>query len=84
MKSIKKDFVPGCFNRDVTFLIDETIYSGTIQDMGNYGVTISARNLINIPNGKRIRINVLSRNQIDVKSAEIVYSDKSGFGAKFI
>jgi hypothetical protein len=55
-----------------------------IQAIRDYGVLISVRNLINIPDGKRIWINVLSQNQIDVKSAEVVYSDESGFRAKFV
>ena len=84
MKNIIKKIVTACYNRDVTFLVDGTIYAGTIQNIGNYGLTISPRNPITIPEGKKIRINILSQNQKDVKSAEIVYSDESGFGAKFI
>jgi hypothetical protein len=84
MKNIRKEPITVCYNRDVTFLVDDAIYAGTIQNVGNYGVAISARSPIKIPEGKKIWINMLSQNQKDVKSAEIIYSDESGFGAKFI
>ena len=84
MKNIIKKLITACYNRDVTFFVDDTIYAGTIQNIGNYGVTIFPKNPINIPEGKKIRINILSQNKKDVKSAEIVYSDESSFGAKFI
>ena len=84
MKNIIKKVVTECYNRDVTFLVDDTSYAGTIQSISNYGLTISPRNPISIPEGKKIRLNILSQDKKDLKSAEIVYSDESSFGAKFI
>jgi hypothetical protein len=72
-----------CYNRDVTFSVDNTVYAGTIQNIGHYGATISANNPLNIPEVKKIRINILSQNQKEVKSAEIFWSEESSFGAKF-
>jgi hypothetical protein len=60
------------------------VYFGTIQNLGNYGVTIAARNPVNISKGKIICISMLSQNQIEVKYAEVAYMDESSFGAKFV
>ena len=71
-------------NRDVTFSVDGDVYAGTIQNMGNYGASVSADKPHNIPEGKKIRMTILCDNQEEVKSAEIVWSEESEFGAKFI
>ena len=84
MKDIRKFATMICYNRNVTFLVDDTVYAGIIQIIGNYGTTISARNPLNLSKGKKIWINILSQKQKEVKSAEIVWSDESGFGAKFL
>jgi len=84
MKDIRKSATTICYNRNVTFLVDDTVYAGIIQIIGNYGTTISARNLLNLSKGKKIWINILFQKQKEVKSAEIVWSDESGFGAKFL
>lgn len=84
MKNIRKSATAICYNRDVTFSVDDTVYAGTIQLISSYGATISARNPFNLSKGKRIWINILSQKQKEVKSAEIVWSDESGFGAKFL
>lgn len=73
-----------CYNRDVTFYVDDVICFGTIQYIANYGTTISARNPFNIPKGKKIRIYMSSQNQIEVRCAEVAYADESSFGAKFV
>ena len=73
-----------CCNRDVTFSVDDNDYVGTIQNIGNYGVSVLANIQLKIPEGKKIRMSILNNNQEDMKSAEIVWSDESGFGAKFI
>ena len=84
MKSFKKSATTICYNRNVTFSVDDTVYAGIIQIIGNYGTTISARNPLNLSKGKKIWINILSQKHKEVKSAEIVWSDESGFGAKFL
>ena len=84
MKNIRKSATTICYNRDVTFSVDDTVYAGTIQIISNYGATISARNPLNLSKGKRIWINMLSQKQKEVKSAEVVWFDESGFGAKFL
>jgi hypothetical protein len=84
MKNIRKSATTICYNRDVTFSVDDTVYAGTIQIISNYGATISARNPLNLSKGKRIWINMLSQKQKEVKIAEVVWSDESGFEAKFL
>ena len=84
MENIRKSAATICYNRDVTFSVDDTVYAGRIQLISNYGATISARNPLNLSKGKRIWINILSQKQKEVKSAEVVWSDESGFGAKFL
>ena len=59
-------------------------YAGTIQNIGNYGASISVHIPLKISAGKKIQMTILSDNQEDVKSARVVWSDESGFGAKFI
>ena len=66
------------------FSVDDHDYAGTIQNMGNYGASVSVTKPLKIPEGKKIRITILSDNQEDVRSAEVVWSDESGFGAKFV
>jgi hypothetical protein len=84
MKDIRNSATMICYNRNVTFSVDDTVYAGIIQIIGNYGTTISVRNPLNLSKGKKIWINMLSQKQKEVKSAEIVWSDESGFGAKFL
>ena len=84
MKNFRESATMICYNRDVTFSVDDTTYAGIIQIMSNYGATISARNPLNLSKGKKIWINMLSQKQKEVKSAEVVWSDESGFGAKFL
>jgi hypothetical protein len=84
MKNIRKAATTICYNRNVTFSVDDAVYAGIIQILGNYGTTIFARNPRNLSKGKKIWINMLSQKQKEVKSAEIVWSDESGFGAKFL
>lgn len=73
-----------CYKKDVTFSVDDIVYFGTIRNLGNYGATITAHNPVNISKGKKICINMLSQNQIEVKHAEVAYADESSFGAKFV
>jgi hypothetical protein len=73
-----------CCNRDITFSVDNNDYAGTIQSIGNYGVSVLANLPLKIPEGKKIRMSILNNNHEDLKSAEIVWSDESGFGAKFL
>ena len=84
MKNLRKSATTICYNRDVTFSVDNRVYAGTIQIISNYGATISARNPLNLSKGKRIWINILSKKQKEVRSAEVAWSDESGFGAKFL
>lgn len=84
MKNIRKSATAICYNRNVTFSVDDTVYAGTIQLISSYGATISATNPLNLSKGKRIWINIFSQKQKEVKSAEVVWSDESGFGAKFL
>ncbi|MBT8351758.1 MAG: hypothetical protein KJO26_11075 [Deltaproteobacteria bacterium] len=84
MKKFRKFASTICYNRDITFSVDDTVYAGKIQLKSNYGATISARNPLNLSKGKRIWINILSQKQKEVKSAEVVWFDESGFGAKFL
>jgi hypothetical protein len=71
-------------NREVTFSVDGDVYAGTVQNMGNYGASVSAAKPGNIPEGKKIRMTIFCDNQEEVKSAQIVWSEESEFGAKFI
>ena len=73
-----------CYNTDVTFSVDDLDYTGTIQIIGHYGANISVDRQINLPKGKKISMIFTDNNQKDVKSAEVAWSDLSGFGAKFI
>jgi hypothetical protein len=69
---------------DVTFSVDGNDYVGTIQNMGHYGASVSVNKSLKIPEGKKIRISILNDNQEEMKIAEVVWSDETGFGAKFI
>ena len=73
-----------CCNKDVTFVLDDTVYAGTIQNIGNYGASVSTNNQLKVSEGKKIRMTILFDSQEDVKNAEVVWSDETGFGAKFI
>ena len=73
-----------CYSRNVTYSVDDIVYFGTIQNLGNYGASIAAHNPVNIPKGKKICINMLSQNKFEVKYAEVAYTDDSSFGAKFV
>ncbi len=73
-----------CFNNDVSISVDDSDFTGTIQIIGHYGASISVDRQINLPKGKKIRMTFRDNKQKDVKSAEVVWSDLSGFGAKFI
>ena len=84
MKNKRKTSKKTCCNRDVTFSVNDTDYAGTIQNIGNYGASVLTNNPLKIPEGKKIHMSILNNNQEDMKSAEIVWSDESGFGAKFI
>ena len=73
-----------CYSRNVTYYVDKIVYFGTIQNLGNYGATIAASNPINIPKGKKICIKMLCENEVEIKYAEIAYTEVSSFGAKFV
>ena len=84
MKNIDSDAKIKSYSRNVTYSVDDIVYFGTIQNLGNFGATIAARNAINIPKGKKICINMVSQNKTELKYAEVAYADESGFGAKFV
>jgi hypothetical protein len=84
MKNIKKAGSIKCYKREVTYLVDDVVYFGTIQYIGNFGASISVRKPFNIPKGKKICVNMLSQNQIEEKQAEVAWTDESSFGAKFV
>jgi hypothetical protein len=84
MTNIKNGATMKCYSRNVTYSIDDIVYLGTIQNLGNYGATIVACSPISISKGKMIYINMLSQNQIEVKCAEVAYADESSFGVKFV
>lgn len=71
-------------NRKVSFSVDGNVYTGTVHNMGNYGASVSADKPRNIPEGKKIRMTIMCDDREEVKRAEIVWSEESEFGAKFI
>jgi hypothetical protein len=73
-----------CYNNHVSISVDDSDFTGTIQIIGHFGASISVDREINLPKGKKIRMTFKDNMQKDVKSAEVVWSDLSGFGAKFI
>ena len=73
-----------CYNTDVTFSVDDLDYTGTIQILGHFGASVSVDKQINLPKGKKISMIFTDNNTKDVKGAVVVWSDLSGFGAKFI
>jgi hypothetical protein len=73
-----------CYNNDVSISVDDSDFTGTIQIMGHYGASVSVDREINLPKGKKILMTFKDNNKKDVKSAEVVWSDLSEFGAKFI
>jgi hypothetical protein len=83
MKNKRNSTRPLCCIRDVTFSVNDNIYTGTIQNMGHYGASVISDKPVKISEGKKIRISILDDNQEEVKNAEVVWSDESGFGAKF-
>jgi len=73
-----------CCSTNVTFSVDDSDYSGTILDIGRYGVSVSVDGKLCLTKGKRLRMTFDDNSKKDVKSAEVVWSDLSEFGAKFI
>jgi hypothetical protein len=52
--------------------------------MSNYGAVVLANEPIHISEGKKIRLSIACDGREDILDAEVVWSDASGFGAKFI
>jgi len=73
-----------CCSSNVTFSVDDSDYSGTILTIGHYGASVSVDGTLRLPKGKKIRMTFVGNAKQDVKNAEVVWSDLSGFGAKFI
>jgi len=73
-----------CCSTNVTFSVDDSNYTGTILNIGRYGASVSVDGKLCLPKGKKILITFDDNSKKDVKSAEVVWSDLSGFGAKFI
>jgi len=73
-----------CCSSNVTFSVDDSDYTGTILNIGHYGASVSVDGRLCLPKGKKIRMTFVDNNKQDVKRAEVVWSDLSGFGAKFI
>lgn len=73
-----------CCSSNVTFSVDDSDYTGTILNIGRYGVSVSVDGKHSLPKGKKVRMTFNGNSKKDVKSAKVVWSDLSGFGAKFI
>ncbi|NNL42337.1 MAG: PilZ domain-containing protein [Desulfobacterales bacterium] len=73
-----------CCSSNVTFSVDDSDYTGTILNIGRYGVSVSVDGKLLLPKGKKIHMTFDDKSKKDVKSAEVAWSDLSGFGAKFI
>jgi hypothetical protein len=72
------------FNRQVAFSVAAVDYMGTIDNISPEGVHVITETPVKIKEGEAINITVAYADmQKDIKEAEIIWADDSGFGAKF-
>ncbi len=83
MKKIEASRTTCCCN-DIDFSVDEFDYNGTLQIIGHYGASVKINRQLDLPKGKKIRMTIMDNSHKEVKNAEVVWSDVSEFGVKFI
>lgn len=70
--------------RDVTFHVGDQIYNGSIENMSNYGASIQAKKPQHVKKGEAIRITISCDDEENIRDANVVWSEKGAFGAKFL
>ena len=72
------------YNRKVTFSFAAVDYVGTIDNISPEGVHVITDTPVKIKEGEAIHITLAyADKEKDIKEAEIIWADDSGFGAKF-
>ena len=71
-------------SRQVSFAVDGNKYEGTIENISNEGTLILTPDPIELQQYAEVVITISSAEQTDIKRAQIVWSDKHAFGAKFL